>query len=385
MKIAELFVNLGLKGSDSALKGATQVRDALGDISTTGLAAKAAVLAVVYAIERMTSAAGENGAALGNFGVLTGDSTVALQQWREAFRRANVEATEADVNFKNIQSTMADFRLLQGANKWFGLVGIDPQRIKDTTHVLDKLREFIKLNHDKDPGAVNKIARSFGLTDSFLITAIKTKEDIYKIRNNILGDGEIAQLEKIKRSWSDFWKSLEMMRDRFVAKHGGSLLGTLNNDVKAVEGMISGLRSLHGEIPALTNSLTLLAGGLAAYFAPVTAGAVATLKLLSELEKHKEGKESWFTGLSVYDAEKGGIMEFLGNMTNYQTLKKAGDGWLGQLISPVSGAAVTASEIQINFNIQGTNPEEGIVRAAKEGAKIIKEAYGSSGARSQVK
>ena len=82
MKVADLFVNIGVKGSGETAKGLTEVKAGLDEVYSSGLAAKALMASVLYGIGALTKHAGDEGMNLKKFANYTGLSTDALQRWQ---------------------------------------------------------------------------------------------------------------------------------------------------------------------------------------------------------------------------------------------------------------------------------------------------------------
>jgi len=165
MTIAELFVNLGVKGADSAGKALGGVKGGLGEVKSMSLEAKAALVGVIYGLERMMSNSAQLGTSLTNFNALTGISAQQLQQWQYAARQAGVAGEEMTGSMKAVQSTMANMLMGKGAPEGMAMlankVGFDPARARDTAYVLGQLQKFAQ-SVPQDVG--NAMIKSFGVS-----------------------------------------------------------------------------------------------------------------------------------------------------------------------------------------------------------------------------
>ena len=136
MKIGELFIDLGVKGKDVTGKAIRSIHDGLQGVADTSLSTKAAIVGVVFGIERMMSFSSKMGAGLKEFSLLTGLSTRELQKWQYAGRKVNVSNEEVESSFKSIQQAMGDMLIGKGAPEGMALladaVGFDENKAKDT-------------------------------------------------------------------------------------------------------------------------------------------------------------------------------------------------------------------------------------------------------------
>lgn len=232
MKIGELFVNLGIKGSEKTVGAVTAVKKGLGETASMSLEAKAGILAAMYALERLFAASGAAGTGLMNFNALTGLSVRQLQQWQFAARQAGVSSEEFAGSVKSVQTSMTNMLLGKGAPEGLAMlankVGFDPKRARDTFYVLEQLQKFAR-TVPNDIG--NSVIKSFGVSDGTIAAmrrnaftpAVMAKAPTYS-------DNEIGALDRANIAWSNLGTKIEMAVGRFNAKHGGQLV----NDISQV-------------------------------------------------------------------------------------------------------------------------------------------------------
>lgn len=225
MKIGELFLNLGIKGTDVSVRALASVKGGLEEAKDSGLALKAAILAALYGLERFTGAAGERGMELQKFADYTGLSAEKLQKWQYAMSLSGVAAKDVQGSVQGLQNAMLKMSIGEAPPKgmdWLSQTlggNLDPKKFKDTFYMLDKLREYAK--KETNVALRNETLSSFGLGPDFIQAMATSKVEIDKIKpSKILGQGEINQLAKVNESWTELHHTLELFGQQFVAKHG---------------------------------------------------------------------------------------------------------------------------------------------------------------------
>lgn len=226
--VAELFVNLGIKGGTKAKQEAGIVDKGLKEIRESGLAAKAMIIGVVYAMERMMQGAAQKGVMLEQFANSTNLSTKELQKWQYAARMSGSSAEDAAGSIKglqqNINAMLFQGKPIEGMSRLAEVVGFDPKRIQDTFYMMERLREFAK----KMPGEMGNMSlRSFGLSDSFIAAMRNERFDPSKAQF-VKSDSQIAALAKQKAAWEGLGMKVENAFSIFTAENGGELIKGLS-------------------------------------------------------------------------------------------------------------------------------------------------------------
>lgn len=231
MNIAELFVNLGIKGADKTVSALGDVKKGLGDVASSSLETKAAVLAAVYGLERMMAISGQAGTALTNFTAYTGKSAQQLQQWQFAARQAGVANEEFTGTLKGVQGVMANMLMNKGAPEGLAIIskavgGLDKSRYADTFYVLGKLQEAMqKLSVEQG----NIAGKSFGLSEGTIAAMRRNAFNPTAFaRAPVYSDKEITSLDKSNIAWSNLGTNIEMAFGHFNAKHGTQLVGEID-------------------------------------------------------------------------------------------------------------------------------------------------------------
>ena len=135
MNIAELFVSLGVKGSEKTIGAVANLSKGLAVSAGNALELSAGLGVAFYAFDRLTSGSNTAGQSLRNFETLTGVSADTLQRYQYAARQAGVSNEETAGSFKALQAAMGAVARNEGAPAGMkfisGLVGgFDIKRIQ---------------------------------------------------------------------------------------------------------------------------------------------------------------------------------------------------------------------------------------------------------------
>ncbi len=297
MTIAELFIKLGITGTEENAKKLKETDKGMKDIGSTALATKAAIIGMVVGLERLTGYASQVGMDLHKFNVTTGLSTEELQKWQYAAMRFDVSGEEMSNTIRGVQNSMSDMLMGKGSPEALGLladkVGFDPARARDTFYVMSKIQEFAK---KMPPDIASNLLKSFGISDN-MFQALKSMDlAVDKIsKKHIISEGEIKRLKDINIAWKDFWFSLKTMGIKFIAAEGIQGIKILTNAFKGLTTIGKMVSDLTKKFVGLKGVLMIIGAAVAAYFAPITVAVAGLIYLLSEFQKYKEGKENLFS------------------------------------------------------------------------------------------
>ncbi len=322
MTVAELFINLGVKGADQAVKSVSAVDTGIKQVASSSLAAKAAIVGAIYALERMTAAAGTHGVDLQKFSNLTGLSTDYLQRWQYMAKMSGESADSMKNSIMGVQGAMTKMALGQGQPGGLAEVarvvgGLDINKLQDTFYMMTKLREYAQ--KEKNVPWANQMLATFGIGPDTIATMRSSKMELDKISNgNILSEKQIAQLARVNQAWEKFWHTLQMVRDQLVATYGGTAIKSFENAFKFLGEVAKNLQAITKEIPILQKVMVAAGLAIAASWAPVTATILALVYALSELQKFREGKENIFS--KTYKAGS----DFLGGIFGPSDKEKSG-------------------------------------------------------------
>ncbi len=250
--IAELFINLGIKGSDKTLGAIGKTKDGLKETASASLEAKAAIVGAMYALERLFATSGKAGTDLTNFTSILGVSAKTLQQYQYAARQVGVSNQEVEGSFKALQSTMTKTLMGEGAPKGLARVaqltgGMTAKDIeafaKQPQLLIEKLQQYAA--RESNVGLRNEVLKSFGLSDG-MIAAVSRQAFKPSIMNKApaYGDKEIQSLDKANIAWSNLGTKIEMAFGHFNAKHGGELVGDISKVTDGVLKLVESFTAL---------------------------------------------------------------------------------------------------------------------------------------------
>lgn len=255
MNVGELFITLGLKGGDKTSKELKGVGKTLGDVSTNALAVKAAIVGVIYGLERIMSSSMQTGAGLQQFSALTGLSTKQLQQWQYAARQVGVGADEVTSNFKSVQSVMAKAVLGEGKPKGMSqleqMTGFDIKKSNDTFYVMGKLQEMVLKMRKQGVGAgiIEDITKSFGVSEGMIAAFARGA-----FNKKTLGaaptytNDEIKKLSEVSVAWNNIAEKFKMAMGKLTAKEGMPIMGQIDKASMSLVDLIANMAKLADQL-----------------------------------------------------------------------------------------------------------------------------------------
>lgn len=254
MTIAELFVNLGVKGADSAGKAIGGVKSGLGEVKSMSLEAKAAIVGAIYALERMMSSSAQAGTGFMNFTALTGMSAQELQKWQYAARQVGIENEEITGSLKSVQNAMTNMLLGKGAPEGMAMVankvGFDPAKARDTLYVMQQLQKFAQ-QVPNDVG--NNMLKSFGLSEN-VIAAMRRNAFRPEVmaKAPTYSDNEIKSLDRANVMWSNLGNQIKMGLGHLTAKFGPTLIKDIGQIVPEVMKLVGALAQLADKLKVIS-------------------------------------------------------------------------------------------------------------------------------------
>lgn len=379
MTIAELFVNLGVKGTEKAQAAMQGVKKGLGAVAEGGLAAKAAVVAVIYGLERMTAASGKQGADLQNFAAATGQSAQALQRWQIVAKDFNVSGEEITGTMRGIQNAMTSMQLGEGAPKGFNIfaqsVGLDESKINDVNYMMKKLQEFAKMG---DPAVVKNLVSSMGISDNVFSMLRQYKGDVDSIKGGVMSDAEIKRLNEINKSWANIWFTLNRLGNSLSSTVGFPVVKELLDGVAALDHGFKKLEKIAGKSGVMIAAFTAIGTALWLAFGPIGPIVVALGVALTELSKWTEGnKDNLFTKIGKWAEEKG-FTPKAGTKLDISALG-GGDPMKGLYAPGAKGfmpamPAPVAPNLNVGLTFNGPTPEDP-QSVAKKTSNAVTEAF----------
>lgn len=265
MTIAELFVNLSVKGGDSAQKAVKGVADNLKGVADMSLEAKAAILGVVWGLEHMMSQSAKQGMELHQFAIYTGVSADALQRWQYMARQSGVAADDMQTSFESVQASMDKMATGQGPIKGLQAVGLSLRQTsgvnldidrakKDTVYLMEMLRLYARTTKDT-PQRANDWLSSFGLSRGVITMMRESLVDLSKIpKSELMSGNEIGKLKNVEVAWKNLGAMIERAFGHMTAKSGMQIVQNLTTLTGSLIKMVEGFERLG----AITDSIKVL-------------------------------------------------------------------------------------------------------------------------------
>lgn len=337
MNIAELFVSLGVKGSEKTVGALKGVKSGLGEVSSMSLEAKAGILGAMYALERMFAISGQTGTSLTNFNALLGMSTKELQQWQYAGRQVGISNEMMASSFKSINSVMANMAMGKGAPEGFAQVankvGLDGNRaIHDSKYVMEQLQKYAQA--EKDLNRRNLVLRSFGVGDEVIAGMSRnafTPQVFSKAPS--YGENEIRSLDRANIAWSNLGTKIEMAFGHFNAAHGGELVNNISKITTQVLKLVSAFTTLAEKLK-LFQGIGKVFEGWSLLLGSVNKGVASAGKWSESPTKGRDLKEGMADFFSVFAEIFKEHQEELGKNLNSLNSKVDENGGLTATIAP---------------------------------------------------
>lgn len=229
---AELFVSLGIKGSEKTLNVLSSVKTGMGGIRDTSLAAKAAILAAVYALEKMTMGAANTGYDIKTLSTYLDIGTKSLQQWQYAALAAGISNDEFNQSAKAIHQHIKDYAG-GGALPKGSMSLAQETKFKFTNNfkvddILPKLLEFAK-NKKYSRENVENILEGWGLTPTEISKAIEGKFSAANVSSQpFIKESELNSLSNVKVDWDKLEAKVKRFMMHLTAKDGADAVKNLN-------------------------------------------------------------------------------------------------------------------------------------------------------------
>ncbi len=262
MTIAELFVNLGIKGDGSANKALKGVKSGLGEVKSMSLEAKAAIIGVVYGLERMMSASAQQGTNLTNFGALTGLNTQKLQEYQYAARQAGIANEEMAGSIKGVQNSMTQALLGKGLPEGYASVasktGLKEGDLRDTFKVMEKLQEYANIT-PPDVGA--QMIKSFGVSEGVIAAMYRKafRPEVFA-KAPKYAEGELRSLDKVNVAWSNLGTKIQMAFGHWTSQNGGQVVKDIDKVTTSVIKLVTAFSNLATKLELLKKVGTIFEG-----------------------------------------------------------------------------------------------------------------------------
>lgn len=302
MKIADLFVKIGLDGAGDVTKGLGKVTSGMKDLFSMSIQTKLTLAGIVGGLTMAAKSAGATGQELMHFKYAFGLSIQELQKWQYAATGFGVKGEEIRGTIENIQNEIIKAKTGGGFSEVFGKLGIDITKNQNAFDVLLQMQDKIK------KGNVD-VARLFssGLISPEVFQFLKRAENMatYKApKGAIYSDAQVARQEQIAVKFDRFGNDLKKDLDRFVVDNSKFILEAMQTLKEVLQSILKFFADNKDVIIKFTNAVMELVKALLQF----TGGAINPT---GRVEKDASGKiieKSWAKrqGENIFDFFKSG-------------------------------------------------------------------------------
>lgn len=236
MKVADLYVNLGLTGQNEMTKGLDKVGSSLKELFSLSIGTKLTLAGIITGFVGAAFSAGKTGAAMMHFRGAFDLSSQELQRWQYAARQFGVGAEGVQSSIEGIQNAIANAKLGGEFSEVFGKLGIDISGKKDAFDILKQIQARIKAGNTD----AMRIWSS-GLISTELFQFLKRGPDMSKFKapkGMLLSDAQLRQQERISVAFDNFGGNLKRTMEAFIAKNEPLITKLIDRIEKLLEGLL---------------------------------------------------------------------------------------------------------------------------------------------------
>lgn len=271
MKIADFFINIGVKGADKSIGAIGGVNRGLGDIKNTAFGVKAAIMGALVGLEQMMERSARTGQNLETFASYMGSSVDALQRWQRAFAREGLGVDEITESFVHLKRAMQEFET--GGPALAGLdfmaqrnKGFDVSKRQDPDYIMGQVMKMVKEASPQDLNRVMQMAETIVGSNWKMLGAMR-KEEFNPAGLNMKGHSytknEAKAMSDVARQLNDMWSSISTSWGKQItAKHGADLVKNMTLVAKAIIVLIEAMSEL-AKVIHVFDAITHVVKGLA--------------------------------------------------------------------------------------------------------------------------
>lgn len=244
MKVGELFVSLGVKGSEKALGAVGGMRTALNDTAKMSLEAKAGIIGAMYALEQFLSKGTDRATGLENMSAVLGVSVQRLQQLGNAALESRTPLETVTQTLLTAQQGLAKLNAEGQTMPWMarfiqfsGAFKLGPNPFMYLQQHIEELPKFIQQYADveKDPAMRNYVLNQLGfggLTAAVARGNFRPDALARAAKMPSLTAGETTQLDQLRVQMAKLNEQIEISLSKTMLKFGPGMFG----DIKKVVG-----------------------------------------------------------------------------------------------------------------------------------------------------
>lgn len=209
MKVADLFIGIGVKDNTKTKEVLTGVHNQLKDIFSSSLALKAGLLGGLVGLEEFTRRSVDTAMDLDSFSRATGLSSMELQKWGSIARVNNVSFEEMENAIKAVQNAQAAMRLGKGVPEWAAWFKLDPT--KNPFQVFEQLHQKIQtVSKDEKELGTARLLASGVLGDKMFAMLSSGTRDVGWFKGLEMSTRETDKLVGLGREWIKLWETFRL-------------------------------------------------------------------------------------------------------------------------------------------------------------------------------
>lgn len=244
--VADLFVNLGVRGVDDTVKKISNVKSGIGEVKEMSLATKAAIVGMLYGLERLVSVSNQAGTAMTSFGAATGLSMQRLQEFQYAGQTVGVSHEETLNTIKGIQSAIANMKAGKGAPEalaWFRSIPANVINGPDGPYRLIEVLQSQLKKMPKDLARILLPSLNIGDNVNAAMQRGVYNKKVYDEAPKY-SDKQLQEFTKIGAGWALLFQKVQMIIGNLNAEHGLELVQSLNTIIDAMGRLTMALNEL---------------------------------------------------------------------------------------------------------------------------------------------
>lgn len=262
-KIADLFVELGIKGADKLGESLSEIGKDLKNISSGSLAAqdhleKLSKMSIVLggSIEEISRRGSALGMTLEMFHQYTGDDVKPIQEMAHALGMSVESATQLGMA---LSDSFAQLKL-HGGKELTGLLGLDLDKIKNYKDFILAAQKAAKTN-PMGRDITNQALKESGLSDQ-MISMIRYQGNLFPNLPSYqtLNGKESKDLAGINLKWSQLGNDLVTLEAKLSEVFGPSLVNSLTSFTNALNKFVGGIEEFKKDNPNAGKTIEDLVG-----------------------------------------------------------------------------------------------------------------------------
>jgi len=248
VKVADLFINIGLKGGKKVKDGMLEVGKALSGLKLTAFEAKAGIFGAVLALEEMTRRSVGAAVDLKNFAGSTGLSTQELQKWNYWAEMNDIKAEEMTGTIRGLQQAQAALALGEGVPA--GAVYFGLNQNQNAIGMLNEIQKKIRAigNDQKEIAKATYMLNTLGISPDLVAAFRIGSVGFGGLRKEMVLTGEEQKkLLDLNREWHSFWLTLKGTAAKTTAN---DLAGPIKETVSVLKNAVLEISDLIHKLSA---------------------------------------------------------------------------------------------------------------------------------------